>query len=106
MIKTVTEATFEQDVIKNERPILVDLWAPWCGPCIAMEPALKELSTQFEGKVDIAKLNVDENPELAQSLDVMSIPNMILFKNGKPVDRIIGLTAKDKVASIMTAALA
>lgn len=106
MIKTVTEATFEQDVIKNERPILVDLWAPWCGPCIAMEPALKELSTQFEGKVDIAKLNVDENPALAQSLDVMSIPNMILFKNGKPVDRIIGLTAKDKVASIMTAALA
>ena len=106
MIKTVTQATFEQEVIQNKRPILVDLWAPWCGPCIAMEPALKELSSEFEGKVDIAKLNVDENPELAQSLDVMSIPNMVMFKNGKPVDRIIGLTAKDKVASIMTAALA
>jgi thioredoxin 1 len=106
VIKTVTEATFEKDVIKNDRPILVDLWAPWCGPCIAMEPALKELSAEFDGKVDIAKLNVDENPELAQSLDVMSIPNMVLFKDGKPVNRIIGLTAKDKVASVMTAALA
>ena len=106
MIKTVSAATFEQDVLKSERPILVDLWAPWCGPCIAMEPALKELSSEFEGKVDIAKLNVDENPELAQSLDVMSIPNMVLFKNGKPVNRIIGLTAKDKVASVMTAAIA
>jgi thioredoxin 1 len=106
VIKTVTQATFEAEVVKNDKPILVDLWAPWCGPCIAMEPTLKELSTEFEGKVDIAKLNVDENPELAQSLDVMSIPNMVMFKNGKPVDRIIGLTAKDKVASVMTAALA
>jgi thioredoxin 1 len=106
MIKTVSQDTFEKEVVKNDRPVLVDLWAPWCGPCIAMEPALKELSAQFEGKVDIAKLNVDENPELAQSLDVMSIPNMVMFKNGKPVDRIIGLTAKDKVASVMTAALA
>jgi len=70
-----------------------------------MEPALKELATEFDGKVDIAKLNVDENPELAQSLDVMSIPNMVMFKGGKPVNRIIGLTAKDKVAGVMTAAL-
>ena len=105
MLKTVSEATFEAEVIKSDRPVLVDLWAPWCGPCIAMEPALKELATEFDGKVDIAKLNVDENPELAQSLDVMSIPNMVMFKGGKPVNRIIGLTAKDKVAGVMTAAL-
>jgi thioredoxin 1 len=106
MIKTVTEASFEQDVVKSSRPVLVDLWAPWCGPCIAMEPAMKELSTEFEGKVDIAKLNVDENPSLAQSLDVMSIPTLMLFKDGKPVQRIVGLTAKDKLAGVMTAALA
>lgn len=106
MIKTVTEATFENDVIKSGRPVLVDLWAPWCGPCIAMEPAMKELSTQFDGKVEIAKLNVDDNPNLAQSLDVMSIPTMILFKNGQPVQRIVGLTNKDKVAAAMTAVLA
>jgi thioredoxin 1 len=106
MIKTITEATFESEVIKSARPVLVDLWAPWCGPCIAMEPAMKELSAEFEGKVDIAKLNVDENPNLAQSLDVMSIPTLMLFKDGKPVERIIGLTAKDKLAGVMTAAIA
>lgn len=106
MIKTVSEATFEDEVVKSERPVLVDLWAPWCGPCIAMEPTMKELSAQFDGKVDIAKLNVDDNPNLAQSLDVMSIPTMVLFKGGKPVQRIIGLTAKDKVAGVMSAALA
>ncbi len=105
MIKTTTEATFEADVLKAERPVLVDLWAPWCGPCIAMEPAMKELSAEFEGKIDIAKLNVDENPTLAQSLDVMSIPTLMMFKDGKPVDRVIGLTAKDKLAGVMTAAL-
>lgn len=106
MLKTVSEASFESDVIKSERPVLVDLWAPWCGPCIAMEPAIKELAAEFEGKVDVAKLNVDENPAIAQSLDVMSIPTLMLFKGGKPVQRIIGLTAKDKLASAMTASLA
>ena len=106
MIKTVSEATFEAEVVKSDRPVLVDLWAPWCGPCIAMEPTMKELSVQFDCKVDIAKLNVDDNPNLAQSLDVMSIPTLMLFKGGKPVERIIGLTAKDKLASVMNAAIA
>lgn len=106
MIKTVSESTFEAEVVKSDRPVLVDLWAPWCGPCIAMEPAMKELATEFDGKVDIAKVNVDENPALAQSLDVMSIPTLMLFKGGKPVDRIIGLTAKDKLTGVLTAALA
>jgi thioredoxin 1 len=106
MIKTVSESNFESEVVKSDRPVLVDMWAPWCGPCIAMEPALKELSTQFEGKVDIAKLNVDDNPAIAQSLDVMSIPTLMIFKGGKPVQRIVGLTAKDKLAGLMTAAVA
>jgi thioredoxin 1 len=103
MIKKVTEADFESEIIKSDRPVLVDMWAPWCGPCLAMDPALKELAEQFDGKVDVAKLNVDENPNVAQSFDVMSIPNMILFKDGKPVNRIIGLTSKDKVAAAMAA---
>lgn len=106
MIKTVSESTFETEVVKNDRPVLVDLWAPWCGPCRAMEPAIEELAAQFEGKVDIAKLNVDDNPALAQSLDVMSIPTLMLFKGGKPIERIVGLTGKDKLASVMTASLA
>ncbi len=106
MLKTVSESTFEAEVVKSDRPVLVDLWAPWCGPCIAMEPAMKELATEFDGKVDIAKVNVDENPALAQSLDVMSIPTLMLFKDGKPIERIIGLTAKDKLAGVLTAAIA
>ena len=103
MLKTITEDTFEKEVIQSDRPVLVDLWAPWCGPCIAMEPAIKELGTEFDGKVDIAKLNVDENPDLAQSLDVMSIPTMLVFKDGKQVERIVGLTANDKLAGILAA---
>ncbi|HVQ44095.1 MAG TPA: thioredoxin [Candidatus Saccharimonadia bacterium] len=106
MIKTVSESNFQAEVVKNERPVLVDLWAPWCGPCIAMEPAIKELAAEFEGKVDVAKLNVDDNPAIAQSLDVMSIPTLMLFKGGKPVERIVGLTAKDKLAGVMSAAIA
>jgi len=104
MIKTVTDATFEADVTKSSKPVLVDFWAPWCQPCLAMEPALKELSEEFDGKVDILKLNVDENPQVSQSFDVMSIPTSIVFKGGKPLDRIIGLTSKDKLASVMAAA--
>lgn len=103
MLKTITEDTFEKEVIKSDLPVLVDLWAPWCNPCIAMEPTIKELAADFDGKVDIAKLNIDENPDLAQSLDVMSIPTMLLFKDGKPVERIIGLTAKDKLAGVLNA---
>ncbi len=106
MLKTVSQTNFVNEVVKSDKPVLVDMWAPWCGPCIAMEPALKELATEFEGKFDIAKLNVDENPELAQSFDVMSIPNMLIFKDGKPVQRIIGLTGKDKLAATMKAVLA
>ncbi|GAC1368910.1 MAG: thioredoxin [Candidatus Saccharimonadales bacterium] len=106
MLKTITQDTFEKEVIESDRPVLVDLWAPWCNPCIAMEPTIKDLAADFDGKVDIAKLNIDENPDLAQSLDVMSIPTMLIFKDGKPVERIVGLTAKDKLAGILNAAIA
>lgn len=105
MIKTVTDSNFESEVLKSDTPVFVDFWAPWCGPCIAMEPALKELAGEFEGKVTIAKLNVDDNPTTAQMFDVMSIPNMVMFKGGKPVNRIIGLTPKDKIAAAFQGAL-
>jgi thioredoxin 1 len=106
MIKTVTNATFEGEVLGAKNPVLVDMWAEWCMPCRAMEPAIDALAEQFEGKIDVAKLNVDDNPELAQKFDVMSIPTLLLFKDGQPVERLVGLASKDKVASVMTAALA
>jgi thioredoxin 1 len=106
MIKTVTNDTFEGEVLASKTPVLVDLWAEWCGPCKAMEPTMKQLADEFDGKVEIAKLNVDENPDLAQSLDVMSIPTLMLFKDGKPVNRLVGLQPKDRVAHAIRSALA
>jgi thioredoxin 1 len=106
VIKTVNTETFEGTVLKSEQPVLVDLWAAWCQPCIAMEPAIEEVAKQFEGKITVAKLNVDENPELAQSLDVMSIPTMMMFKNGQPISRLVGLSNKERLAGAVTAALA
>ncbi|HUD10815.1 MAG TPA: thioredoxin [Candidatus Saccharimonadia bacterium] len=106
MIKTVTNATFDGEVLGAKNPVLVDLWASWCVPCRAMEPTIDAVAKQFEGKLDVAKLNVDDNPELAQRLDVMSIPTLMLFKNGQPVDRMVGLASKDRVTGAITAALA
>lgn len=106
MIKTVTNQTFEGDVLHSDKPVLVDLWASWCQPCIAMEPTIEAVAKEFDGRLTVAKLNVDENPELAQSLDVMSIPTMMLFKNGKPVERLVGLTTKDRLTSVVNTALA
>lgn len=106
MIKTVNKSTFSQEVLKSDKPVLVDLWAAWCAPCRAMEPAIEAVAKEFDGKVDVAKLNVDENPELAQQLDVMSIPTMMVFKGGQPVNRLVGLSSKERLTSAVTAALA
>jgi thioredoxin len=105
MIKTVTKDTFEGTVLKSDKPVLVDLWASWCGPCRAMESTIEAVAKEFEGKMDVAKLNVDENPDLAQKLDVMSIPTLMVFKNGQPVNRLVGLQAKDRLTGAMSAAL-
>ncbi len=106
MIKTVNKSTFQNDVLGADKPVLVDLWAEWCAPCRAMEPAIEAVAKEFEGRIEVAKLNVDENPEIAQSLGVMSIPTMLLFKNGQPVSRMVGLATKDRLAGAVNAALA
>ena len=105
MIKTVTADTFDSAVLKADKPVLVDLWAEWCGPCRAMEPTIEAFAKEFEGRVDVAKLNVDENPKLAESLEVMSIPTLMVFKKGRPVERVVGLTSKERLTSAVTAAL-
>jgi thioredoxin 1 len=106
MIKTVTEDTFDAAVLKSDKPVLVDLWAEWCAPCRAMEPAIEDVAKQFEGKLDVAKLNVDENPALAQKLGVMSIPTMMVFKGGQPVSRWVGASSKDRLVGAVSAAIA
>ena len=93
---TVTDGSFDSDVIKSGTPVLVDFWAPWCGPCKMIAPVLEELAGEKAGELTIAKLDVDANPETARSFNVVSIPTLILFKDGEPVKRIVG--AKGKAA--------
>lgn len=97
-VKHITDATFNSEVEK-EGLVLVDFWAPWCGPCKMLAPVLDELAQADDSKVTIVKSNVDENPETAGKFGVMSIPTLILFKNGQPVDKVVGLQS---LASLQT----
>jgi thioredoxin 1 len=89
-VREVTDESFQREVLEGERPFVVDFWAPWCGPCRAVEPILAELEREHEGRVDFAKLNVDENVETAARYDVLSIPTTILFEGGEPRETVIG----------------
>lgn len=94
-MKEISDATFESDVLKKEGMVLVDFWAPWCGPCRMVAPVMEELEKQYEGKVEIVKMNVDVNPQVSQSLGITSIPTIILFKDGKPIDGTVGVRPKE-----------
>jgi thioredoxin 1 len=99
-----TDAGFEEDVIQSDSPVLVDFWAPWCGPCRQIAPLIDELALQYEGKVKIGKVNVDDNPETAQRFDIMNIPTLLLFKNGEVAERFIGLPPRSKLEAALTTA--
>ena len=97
----INNQNFEVEVLKSERPVLVDFWAPWCGPCRAQAPVLEQLSASAQGKIKVAKLNVDDEPALAMAFRVESIPTMLLFSNGQVNDKLVGLHSlaqlKDKL---------
>lgn len=93
-VKEVTSATFEGEVLKSETPVLVDFWAEWCGPCKMMAPVLDDLSTEMTGKLKVTKINVDDHSDIAAQYGVMSIPTFIVFKNGEPVERLVGAMPK------------
>lgn len=100
MALEVSMDTFEAEVLKSDIPVvLVDFWAPWCGPCRSLAPILEELSKEYEGKVKIAKVNVDNNQDLARRFEVMSIPTLLFFKNGDLMDQSVGLLPKPVLAS-------
>ena len=101
----VTDATFAQEVLKSTIPVFVDFWAPWCGPCKSMLPVIDEIAKQFEGKVKVMKMNVDENSDTPQQFGVMSIPSFFVFKNGEVVSNFVGVKTKDFVAKEIEKAL-
>jgi thioredoxin 1 len=92
--RAVTEATFDQEVLKNDRAVLVDFWAEWCGPCRAVSPILDQIATEHSDKLDIVKLNVDENPGLAMKYQITAIPAMKVFQGGEVVHTVIGAKPK------------
>jgi thioredoxin 1 len=93
----VTDATFEEMVINADQPVLVDFWAEWCGPCKMIAPVLNQLAGELDGKLTIAKHDIDNNPDTPFAYGVMSIPTLLLFKNGEPVDRIVGFQPKEQL---------
>ncbi len=101
----VTTASFDTEVLQASEPVLVDFWAPWCGPCRAMSPVLDEVNTEMQGKAKIVKVNVDDHQSLAARYSVASIPTLIIFKNGQPVDRVVGTMPRDEVVRRLTGVL-
>jgi thioredoxin 1 len=101
----VSDATFESDVLKSDVPVVVDFWAEWCGPCKMIGPSLEELAKDYDGKVKIVKLNVDENPGVAGKLGIRSIPTLMLFKGGKVTSQKIGAAPKGELAKWINAAI-
>ena len=100
-VKHTTDSNFEKDVLKNPRPALVDFWATWCSPCRALAPIIDQIATQYAGKVDVFKVDIDSNPETPARFGVRGIPTAILFKNGAVVDQVVGSVPKSKFDDIL-----
>lgn len=97
----VTDSTFKQEVLDNETPVLVDFWAPWCGPCRMVAPVVDEISEQYDGQVKVVKVNTDENPSVASQYGIRSIPTLMIFKGGQRVDMVVGAVPKTTLANTL-----
>jgi len=101
----IDDANFAEVVLQAKTPVLVDFWAPWCGPCRMVAPVVDELAKEYDGRVSFGKVNVDDSPKIASQYGIMSIPTLILFKDGKPVSNIIGFRPKDELKQNLEDAL-
>ena len=97
----LTDITFDEEVLKSEKPVLVDFWAPWCGPCKAIGPVVEELAAAYRDRVKVAKINIDENPKTATVYGVMSIPTLVLFKGGSIMEKLVGLVPKNRLEDLI-----
>jgi thioredoxin len=104
-ILELSDASFDQEVLKSDVPVLVDFWAPWCGPCRAVAPIVEEISSAYEGKIKVGKLNVDENPSITMKFGIRSIPTLLVFKGGEAVEQIIGAVPKGEIERAVNSAL-
>lgn len=101
MLKDLNEVDFEQEIMNSDKPVVVDFWAPWCGPCKMMSPVIETLSDKYDGKASFAKVNIDNNNRLAGSLGISSIPTVVVFSGGKAVDGFVGFRPQQDVESII-----
>jgi len=104
-IAEVSDSGFENEVLQSDKPVLVDFWAPWCGPCKAIGPVVEELADEYEGKISIAKMNVDENPVTPGKFGIRAIPTLIMFKGGEVVDQITGAVGKTQLVDLINKAI-
>jgi thioredoxin 1 len=104
-IAEFTDANFQSEVLGSSQPVLVDFWAPWCGPCKMIAPTIEAVATDYLGKARVGKLNTDDNPRIATEYNISAIPALLVFKGGKVVDRFVGVVNKDKLATALNAQL-
>lgn len=104
-VRTVSDSSFEKEVLQSEKPVLVDFWAEWCAPCRMLAPTVEAVGEQYAGSADVVKLNVDDNPSTAEAYGIKGIPTLILFSEGKEVERIVGATSKDTISRMIEKSL-
>lgn len=101
----ITDASFEQEVLQSNVPVLIDFWAAWCGPCRMIAPTVEELAVEYQGKAKIGKIDVDNNPQIAMKYGIRSIPALLIFKNGQVVNNIVGAVPKSKLVEALNSAM-